>query len=587
MSDTTAVAPSALSPEVTVPAQRSQRDRILWGLVVVAACLLTALIVTWPLALHLDSAILLGNEQGAMVGLLTIWTLWWNADRLMHGFAGYWDAPFFYPNQGVFSYSEPEPFTSLMVAPLWAVGATPALVNNIAELAVLTLNGIFAYRLTRALDASRTAALLGGVLMVGLPFVAKVFGVLNLTPVFGMLWTLEGLVRFGRNGKLRDAVWAGLGFIVAYLTCQQYALIFVPFALAAAIVALSEQRFARRTILNLTGSFLVAGLLLLPIILPVYSLHQQLGLTRQDFVVQALSAQGGDFLTRPNTATIPFPPSSLDDTAGLFPGFIVLGLAIVGVILGWRERAARRWILYLAIGAVGAALLAMGLNLSILGWPPFSALRILPGFDELRSPFRFAIIMQMMLAALAALALGYLLTRLRQRPLRGGVALIIVLGLLATAENLNVPAPLLPIPTSAASAWTQWLKAQPDSAIVAHIPFPNGIGITAYQIEGWRMFAQIDHQKPIVNGYSGYFPPSYTDFQLTMATQFPQPGLMCELGGGLGVNTLVVDQSWLASHRAAMAAQAAFLQPLYNDAQVQIYRLTASAATCKTYQQTP
>ncbi len=423
--------------------------------------------------------------------------------------------------------------------------------------------------------------------MVGLPFVAKVFGVLNLTPVFGMLWALEGLVRYGRTGRLRDAVWAGLGFIVAYLTCQQYALIFVPFALAAAIVALGEQRFARRAILNLVGSFLGAGLLLLPIILPVYSLHKQLGLTRQDIVVQALSAQVSDFFTRPNTASIPFPPPSLNDTAGLFPGFIVLGLAVVGVILGWRERGARRWILYLAVGVVGAALLAMGLNLSILGWPPFSALRALPGFDELRSPFRFAIIMQMLLATLAALGLGYLLIRQRLRLLRGGVALIIVLGLLATAENLNVPVPLQPIPASPQTAWTQWLKAQLGGTVVAHIPFPNGISITDYQIEGWRMFAQIDHQKPIVNGYSGYFPPSYTDFQLTMATQFPNSGLLCELNLGLGANTLVVDQGWLTSHHAVMAAQAAFLQPLYTDAQVQIYHLTAPAAACNSYQLAP
>jgi hypothetical protein len=64
----------------------------------------------------------------------------------------------------------------------------------------------------------------------------------------------------------------------------------------------------------------------------------------------------------------------------------------------------------------------MSLNLSILGWPPFAALRALPGFDELRSPFRFAIIMQVLLAALATLALSYLLTSLRQRWWRGGAA---------------------------------------------------------------------------------------------------------------------------------------------------------------------
>ena len=42
----------------------------------------------------------------------------------------------------------------------------------------------------------------------------------------------------------------------------------------------------------------------------------------------------------------------------------------------------------------------------------------------------------------------------------------------------------------------------------------------------WRMFAQIDHHKPLVNGYSGFFPqargfydeiiPVYTLFQLSI-----------------------------------------------------------------------
>ncbi len=564
------------------------RQRILWGVLVFGVCLITALVVTWPLAAHLDSAILLGNEQGAMVGLLSIWTLWWNADRLVHGFAGYWDAPFFYPNKGVFTYSEPEPLTALFIAPLWGLDATPSLVHNVASLLVLTLNGIFAYRLARALGVKPLPALLGGVLMVALPFVAKVYGVLNLTPVFGMLWTLEGLVRFGRAGRLRDAAWAGLGFIAAYLTCQQYALIFVPFALGAFVVALWEQRFARRAILVLVASFLGAGLLLLLVILPAYTLHQQLGLTRQDFVVQALSAQLGDFFTRPNTASVPFPPASLNDTAGLFPGFILLGLATLGVGLAWHNReSSRRWAVYLAVGTFAAALLAMGLNLSIFGWQPFDTMRsFIPGFSELRSPFRFAIIMQLMLAALAALGLGYLLVYLRDRK-QAGIALVVLLGLLGAAENLNVPVPLQSIPTSAKTAWVQWLKVQPQGTMVAHVPFPNGLRITDYEIEGWRMFAQIEHQMPIVNGYSGYFPPGYTDFQLSMATGFPSQGLICELNLGLGANTLVVDQSWLATHLGALASFASSLQPVYSDKDVQIYRLAAPADVCKANEQSP
>jgi len=548
-----------------------------WGLVVVSCCLLTALVATWPLAANLMRAIPLGNEQGAMVGLFSIWTLWWNADRLAHGFAGYWDAPVFFPNKGVFTYSEPEPLTSLVVAPLWGLNAPPALILNLAFLLILTLNGVFAYRLSRALAATRLGSLLAGILMVALPFVAKVYGVLNLTPLFGLLWTLDGLVRFGKSGSLRHAAWAGLGFVVAYLTCQQYALIFAPFALLAGLVALSEQRFGWRPLLRLTGSGLVAGLLLLPLILPVYSLHQRLGLARQDFVVERLSASLGDFFTRPNTASLPLPTATLEDTGGLFPGLIVLALAVTGGVLGWQGREQRRWIGYLVGSVLLAAVLAMGLKLGG-GYSPLGVLRaVVPGFGELRSPFRFAVIMQVMMVVLAALALTHLASRLGRR----GPGLILLLTLLGAAENLNVPVPLLGVPLTPATGWSSWILSQPASMVVAHVPFPNGLGIRDYEGEGWRMLAQIDHHQPIVNGYSGYFPPSYTRFQLQMARLFPQRDLLCVLGKDLRVNTLVLDQAWLREHQAAMATFASFLQPAYADQDVQVVRLQIPMGECQ------
>ena len=54
--------------------------------------------------------------------------------------------------------------------------ACPALLYNVAILALFTLNGVFAERLARALGAPRVPALLGGVLAVTLPFVGKVAG---------------------------------------------------------------------------------------------------------------------------------------------------------------------------------------------------------------------------------------------------------------------------------------------------------------------------------------------------------------------------------------------------------------------------
>ncbi len=112
------------------------------------------------------------------------------------------------------------------------------------------------------------------------------------------------------------------------------------------------------------------------------------------------------------------------------------------------------------------------------------------------------------------------------------------------------------------------------------------------EIEAWRMFAQIDHQRPMVNGYSGYFPRSrspdgrtvvltYKTFQLAMAKEFPKYELLCVLNRGLGANMVIVDQAWLARHKPQMELYSEFLQPAYTDQIVQIYYLRVPVGACE------
>jgi hypothetical protein len=488
----------------------------------------------------------------------------------------------------VTSYNEPLPLIGLMVAPLWGIGSPPALIYNLALLATLVLNGAFAYRLARALEILPLPALLGGVLMVMLPFVSKVQGVLPNMALFGMLWTLDGLVRFGRCGTRPSAVWAGLGFLATYLTMQQYAYFFAPFAAVAGVVALASQHFTRRAALRLAAAGLVAALLVLLLALPSIRQHSRLGFRRPQPVVEALSAHPGDFLTRPETALFRLPAAVPGDTAGLFPGVLLLGLAVYGTIYGLGNRDRRTWTVYLVGGTVAAAWLALGMNLSITGWRPFESLRaFVPGMDMVRSPFRFAALIQLCLAILAAQGLAGLAKLFTA----GRAELVVLLALLAAAENLAVPAPLVAVPVSPQTPWTAWLRAQPESTVVAHVPFPSGLHVSDYEIETWRMFAQIDHHKRLVNGYSSYFPqvqgpngvpiPAYTLFQLRMARLFPDGDLLCSLSEGLGANILVVDRSWLEGHQSQMETYSKFLQSAYSDTRVQIYRLQAPAGECQ------
>lgn len=495
---------------------------------------LAAVVVSWPLVTALDSSVPLGTERVGTVPLFELWQLWWTADRLPHLFAEYLNAPIFYPNLGVLTYSESQPLTGVIVAPLWGLGVSPALIYNLALLTALVFDGCFAYRVSRALGATQIPSLLAATLLITAPFFGKVLGVLNLLALFGVLWTVDGLIRFGRTGTLRYALWSATGLIVLYLTCQQYALmfgLFVPFAIG---VALYQQHYERAALMRLVGAFAAAGGIVAAIALPTLLLHAELGFQRPESLVERLSAFPSDYLARPGTALLDWPGRSWEDTSGLFPGALLVCLAVGGAVTQWRHAFTGPWIRFLTAVALSAVLLSFGLHLTLLGWAPFETLRALvPGFEELRSPYRFVALLTALLPIFAALAL----TKIRVWPLRQSSTLLVVvlIGVLASAENLNIPVPLYSVPTSARTSWTDWLASDPRPRIIAHLPFASGFRVDDYEREAVREFRQIAHQRPMANGYSSFFPRGYLEFQIQMGNFFPDRRQLCVFSRSLGV----------------------------------------------------
>src|SRR5207244_2453077 len=137
-----------------------------------------------------------------------------------------------------------------------------------------------------------------------------------------------------------------------------------------------------------------------------------------------------------------------------------------------------------------------------------------------------------------------------------------------------------------------FIAAQRPSSVVAHVPFPAGRDVGDFSVEAWRMFHQIDHRRPLVNGYASNFPAAYREFMFTMGEAFPKPILACALRSVFGADVLIVDQPWLAAHRAAFGLApktpedpdppdlAPLLTPVYADADVAILPLPPPPAAC-------
>jgi hypothetical protein len=532
--------------------------------------LLCACLATWPLILRLPTDLPLGSESSATVPLFNLWTLRWNVDRLLAGYAGYWDAPIFYPAGGAFALSEPQPLTGLLFAPFYLLSGNSVLAYDLVLLLILAGNGLSANYLLTRLGVARGAALLGGVLALGLPFVSHELGVLQLAALFPIFMALAMLAGFIQRPTLRPALGLGIWAAATFLTCEYYGLFLNLFLLLGLPIFARRSLLRRETIGNLLISGAVVGLLLLPV-LPA-QVRFTAAFTRSAETIAQNSAQLVDYLSNNpaswGAAALPHPTLAGGSGQPLYPGTILLLLAMIGVAAAWRS-GQRRWVIFCLAGAGVALLASLGLHLQVAGWQPYEALRALyPGFRQLRSPFRLGVFVQIFLLILAGFGLGWLWRVSLGRWLAVGLCTLGVL------ETLTIAVPSRTFSEQALERpWVGWLAAQPAGA-AAIVPFPASGAVADYEPTALAMLQALEHRHPLANGYSGLFPAAYSQLREAMQT-FPDNGSIAQLRT-IGATYLVVDRAWAdREHAAQRMQQYADLQLLFNDDAVSIFRLVA------------
>ncbi len=185
--------------------------------------------------------------------------------------------------------------------------------------------------------------------------------------------------------------------------------------------------------------------------------------------------------------------------------------------------------LFWIIVAAGAALLAFGPTIfamgHLVGHGPYAwAFAHIPGFDGLRVPARFLTIVTLALAVLAGAGASTAIAALGPRA--GSV--IVCAGITALlAESWIAPialdqrvvpetllAPGLPAIGKNLNPLYEMVKALPGHVVLIEFPF----GEEAYDIQA--TFYAGFHRRPLVNGYSGFFPPGYAE-RATVLAQAP------------------------------------------------------------------
>ncbi|MFN8517551.1 MAG: hypothetical protein U0232_33390, partial [Thermomicrobiales bacterium] len=408
---------------------------------------------------------------------------------------------------------------------------------NLLVLGTFVLAAGGAYALAVALTGNRAVGLLAGLAYAFLPYrYAHIFHLNQLGHAWTP-WVLAALVLLVRRLATRQSAWwlavafgalMGVQVVTSFYVAFQLAFA-VAIALVAAVIAAPQARTVRfLTHLAVAGA--VAAVIILPLALPYLQVRDELGLERTVREAERYSATPKSYLrvTGENRFWDRLPGRGGSEDI-LFPGGVALAGAALG-LLAWRRRPA------LTTAAVVLAVVAFVISLGPTWLPaeggktplPYRFLYDhFPFFKAMRVPARFGVLTDFAIIVLAASGFAWVWELLRER-LRPelarytGIGATAALALLILVELRAAPFPLEAVDRSeAAAAPYRWLAEQPDQGAVMEFPVIElGQGERPVTL---AMYWSTLHWKPLVQGYSGFAPPSLEIIQNTFIGNMKRP----------------------------------------------------------------
>ena len=555
---------------------------------VLFACILLALIMTWPLVARLNTH-LIGTGDDMWVHY---WNGWWVKHVLQEGGDIYYTNLLFHPTGVSLVYHN---FAWFNIA-LWLVlepiiGGIAA--YNLTHLIHIPLCGLGMFALARRLIKSDEIAFLSGLVYAFWPYRMLDTNHPNQIATEGFPILMLVLLNLIEGKKpIRAGIVAGLVVaLIGYMRWQLLILAGVMTALYLLYTLIWERgRWSKSTVIGLALTVVISAALIAPGVYPlvreqltsgpakeVYSVKPEPG--KHDLLAYVVPQYQHLLGPLHDPYVKPFSASQNRQRYTAFLGYVAVGLNIVGLVRYRRRKLVWFW---LGLALLSFAL-ALGPELQINRqvYPqipmPYRLIAWLPPIQMLGAPLRFNALLALPVALLSgygALALKKWLAQ--HRWVRWAARPVVFAALLGALILLDYKS----IPTATVSArvpdFYYFLTEEPgDFAIVG---LPGKRDSTEYY-----MFYQTVHERPLLGGHVSRLPSEALDFassvpliagmyeDLAIDTSLPDISHQLSLLADVGFRYIIIHKELANEQQIGAWRDWLLVPPLYEDEEVIVY----------------
>ena len=467
----------------------------------VAAILLV--VMTWPTVPHLATVGRLDSGDGKF----SIWNVGWIGHALLTDPRHLLDANIFYPHTGTLAYSELNLVAGVLGLPGFAVTGSAIAATNVAILLGLLLSFVVTWLLVRRLTRSHGGGLVAATAFTFCPYLQAHTPHIQLLMVFGVPLVFLAFHAFRDETRALRAAWLGVTLAIAGLACAYYG-IFAGLGLGVLVIALA--RAERRYWIGLGVAAVVAGIVTLPVFVPYLAARRAVGAAASVNVeeIRSWSATLASWRSSPGNLHEAMTGVLTPAPESLFPGFLTLALAVVGLVHVVRRGGAgeRR---------VAAAYVAVAVFAFWASFGPDAGLyallmKVVPAIGFLRAPSRLGLLVMLSLAVLG----GYGVRALSAKRAWMSMALVPLVAI----ELASLPWSVVPVDPHVPEAY-RILASSPRGAVVE---FPFKYKRQDFPAHANAMFNSTYHWQPMVNGYSDVIPQDFVALAGPI-NDFPDP----------------------------------------------------------------